>query len=132
MTEECTTRTTGTESLPPVKCASWCTSGDGHTGAHSPGDQWCSSISFPVTLTREEPVLWGDGSLRPAQVSVYTSMDEGEPPFVSLVNNQNDLGTGLTPLEARELAAALTHAAWVAEQDDRERNALVIGRALGR
>lgn len=29
--------------LPPVRCAPWCSEGRGHTGASFPDDQYCSS-----------------------------------------------------------------------------------------
>lgn len=109
------TRTGQTLSLPPIDCTPWCTEGTGHTDAGHPDDQWCSSISFPVSLSLEEPILWSDDTTRPADTKVYASKDPGEPALVTLVDRE-DRGTRYTPAEARELARVLMHAAWVAEQ----------------
>jgi hypothetical protein len=100
----------------PIDCAPWCEAGDGHPDAAVPADQYCTSISFPTLISREEQALYSDGTTRPAQATVYATRDEGEPAFVALVN-QHDGSMQLTPGEARELAATLRHAAWLAEQN---------------
>ncbi len=60
MTTAATTRPTFAERfvhLPPVVCEPWCRDGSGHTDAHFPGDQWCSSEEEArVPLTREKLV----------------------------------------------------------------------------
>ena len=48
--------------LPPVDCAPWCQDGDGHTDEHFPDDQYCSSETVRVPLTRHKMLDVGDGS----------------------------------------------------------------------
>jgi hypothetical protein len=114
----------------PIRCASWCEERDGHPRETFARDQWCRSIDAPLTVSLHPPFETIDGGEAPAEARVYAAQDAGAAPYVTVVTH-DDQGMNLTPTEARELARMLNHFAWVAEQDDRERNAFEIGRDYG-
>lgn len=115
----------------PVRCASWCEDGDGHPLARFAADQWCRSIEGKIVTSHHEPWKMSDGTTTPAYARVYVAQDPGQRPRVDLVD-YDDRGMELTPAEARDLAGMLVHMAWVAEQDEQQRNAFELGVDHGR
>ena len=69
-----TTITTGqpTPTISPIKCAPWCTEGDGHTGATSREDQSCFGVSPYVELSLEE--VEADPGQEPGEYSIWPSV----------------------------------------------------------
>jgi hypothetical protein len=100
------------ETLPAVQCAPWCQEGDGHPNVGHVDDQWCTSVSLNVNLSREEAELWNDRATRPAQARAFACRDAGQPAMLSIL----DVPTCMLPDEAIEYAKAIMHAAWVADQ----------------
>lgn len=108
---------------PPVRCASWCVHGDGHApGYRHREDQYCYSIYLEMSASLHVDPNAGD------TVTVYARKSPDNPePFV-VVCTPDDVEVRLTNAEVHRLIERLQHAAWVSEQDDRERNAFELGR----
>jgi hypothetical protein len=100
-----------TETLPAVRCTSWCEDGSGHTDAWPPDNQWCYGPLYVVKLTRMPMEHYTDrdgnttGWLDDVRVSLQKER-EGQP-YVSLNRGENG-GVSLTLTEARELRDHLT------------------------
>ncbi|CAB4951989.1 unannotated protein [freshwater metagenome] len=108
--------------LPPVRCASWCVHGDGHPGSRHREDQYCYSIYLEMKARLHVDPDEGD------TVTVYARKDaDNDQPFV-VVCTPDDVEMRLTNREVHGLIERLQHAAWVAEQDRRERGAFDLGR----
>lgn len=132
MNEESTNSTLDTPSARatgPVRCTSWCEEGRGHLERYA-DDQYCYSVLTKITGSLLTPWEVSDGFM-PAYVHVLARAMPGAAAHVTYIN-EDDRETRLTPEEARELAGLLTHFAWVAEQDGRERDAFQIGVDAGR
>ena len=93
--------------LPPVVCEPWCKDGSGHTDAHFPGDQWCTSEDEArVPLTREKLVEVESDQWELDYLAVYASREREGRPYVNLHRGEG-LGVQMTPEEALELGEAL-------------------------
>lgn len=119
-------RTTPRKPVTPIRCASWCEDGDGHADARFAEDQWCTSADIEITTRLHEEWEMVDGAVEPARMKVYTRRDP-EAPAYAVVCTPEDAEIRLTPDEARQMAAALRHFAWVSEQDASLHNAFTIG-----
>jgi hypothetical protein len=67
--------------LRPIRCASWCEDGDGHTHAGLPGDQACWSPAAYLNLSLEEKLIESGGQY-PQRVGVLARQSPDETPHV--------------------------------------------------
>ena len=96
------------ETLPLVKCASWCEDGDGHPAVTHPDDQFCSSEPREVTLSRYPLIEVAEGRLRRDYLEAHLYQDNGAvSAHVQLAQSGAVLIT-LSIDEAEQLAAALS------------------------
>ena len=96
----------------PVTCKSWCEYQDGHKGASSAGDQVCCSDEVTVVASLYPAVTMIPGNrIEPEHFGVYGEYDHEER-VTSVFLGRGDLaGLSMTPVEARQVAAALIAAA---------------------
>jgi hypothetical protein len=126
MTAVCNTPTRTTSpvpgALPPVKCASWCTDGDGHVNERHAHDQVCYSEQVEVPLLREPLVemVTVDGDRRwvldDARATLIRERFEGEP-HVDLKRGECGPGMSLTLDECETFGNALLALVSAARQD---------------
>jgi hypothetical protein len=112
-----------TSAISPIKCAPWCTDGDGHTGATSHEDQSCWGVSPYVELSLEEVTAEigkepGEYKFWPSIIGPCAYRGFNELPAVYLHFTLQGHSDGilddsckLTSEEARVLAVALIAAA---------------------
>lgn len=97
---------TAHKKAPPITCATWCSSGDGHANEAGLPDQRCESHHEALSLTLHEQWL-STGGYGVRQIETWTQRGPLHPSAVVLFDLSEDFQVNLTPAEARALAARL-------------------------
>ena len=117
MTTATATRTITTTTTAAQKCQPWCEYKDcWEDPAANPADGIvCISATTEVALEGRQPLASGSGDWPSLRLYLGPSMDAGGDGSTVLLAHGDNRGVYLTPAKARELAAALTSLAALAD-----------------
>jgi hypothetical protein len=93
--------------LPPVDCAGWCRSEDGHADARFIEDQYCVSDVNRFPLTAEKLVEWDEGQFGLTFLETYLLREAYSTRTLFRVTHSEEAGVTLTRDEALALREAL-------------------------